>query len=333
MANRESVQTHEELSGMEKAAALLLIMGRESAVKLSGFFTQDEIRALTEAAGKFQTLNSGTVSQLVAEFSKNYMSMGMFAQAEKLSDIFEDLPEDEAIDQMEVQGSAGAAQTGASPSPEIEEILEFLDSEPTHIGAFLLSTLDDEFSAQIFLAMDPQKRKDLFKTYLDRNQLDPQIERVMRAELISLIGESNVDDGSRGRIESAANLINFFPEEDGEDLMDFISGQNPDTASILKKSLFKFSSIIELSKETRSLVFDAVDTDDIVKSLGGTTEEFRECVLEVLSQRNRRMVEAELARAATSEEDVQATQRKVSAVVLKLSKEGKIALPGSGEGS
>ena len=186
------------------------------------------------------------------------------------------------------------------------------------------------FQQLCFLALEGTKRKELFKQYLDRVPVDPNLSRVLRSELISLINEKNQDDGSQGRIESAANLINFFPEDDGEDLMNFISDESPETASILKKSLFKFSSISELPKETRAIVFDGVESDDIVKSLTGVEKDFAETVLEVLSQRNRRMVESELARGGVSEEDTQVAQRKISAIVLKLSKEGKIALPSSG---
>ena len=60
-------------------------------------------------------------------------------------------------------------------------------------------------------------------------------------------------------------------------------------------------------------------------------KDFAETVLEVLSQRNRRMVEAELARANVTEEDIQVAQRQISAIVLKLAKEGTISLPSSDE--
>ena len=85
---------------------------------------------LTEAAGRFQTLDSEMVSQLVAEFSKNYMSMGLFAQAEKLSDIFEEMPAEDD-DQSESIGLQSDAQSGGSMMPTIEEILDFLDFRAT----------------------------------------------------------------------------------------------------------------------------------------------------------------------------------------------------------
>ncbi|MEM9277738.1 MAG: FliG C-terminal domain-containing protein [Pseudomonadota bacterium] len=318
-----------ELTGMEKAAALLLIMGRDSAVKLSRFFTPEEISLLTQTASRFQTLDVETVEKLVTEFNKNYLSLGLFAEAEKLSDIFEDSTETESQQDVSAVNAGTDDTLNTDLMPTVEEISAFIENEPRHIGAFFLGTLDDDISAEVLLAVEASTRQELFNKLLERNPVEPKISKLMRNELILAIKKKNESDGSKERIESAAGLINFLPEDAGEELISFVNSQNPDAATILKKSIFKFSSIVELTKEARAILFDSVDTDEIVSSLADADEALKECVLEVLSQRNRRVVEAELSRATPDEEVVQAAKRKISGLVLKLSREGKIELQSS----
>ena len=94
-----------------------------------------------------------------------------------------------------------------------------------------------------------------------------------------------------------------------------------------KKSLFKFSAIVLLSKESRALLMDEIDTDDIVSALSDADEKLRESVFEVLSQRNKRLVEAELARTNAAQEVIEKAQKKFVGIALKLSKQGVIELP------
>ena len=317
-----------ELSGVEKAAALLLIMGRDSAVKLSSFFSTDEIKSLTETASRFETLDAATVNQLVSEFSKNYLSLGLFAEAEKLSDIFNNFQ-----DLGNHEGDIGDMVTVDLPEdekmPSVEEITKFIAGEPLHIGAFFLGTLDDDVCAEVMISLDSDKRNQLFTHLLDCKQIDGSLSELMRNELIVTIKQQSEGDGSLEQIEAAAGVINYLPEDTGEELLSFIKGKNPEAADVLKKSVFKFSSISDLEKEARSILFDNVDSDDVVSSLSGANDELKECVLEVLSPRNRRIVEAELSRITPASEVTQAARRKVSATAMNLAREDKISLPDS----
>ena len=108
---------------------------------------------------------------------------------------------------------------------------------------------------------------------------------------------------------------------------------DPRAAEILKKSMFRFSEILGLTKETRSVIFDGVEPDVIVPALQGSDDKMKEVVLDVLSQRNRRMIEAELARASAAEDAIQAAQRQIASIALGLAKEGKISLEAAGDGA
>ena len=71
MEQAGSPNPQEQLNGTEKAAALLLVMGKESAGKLAGFFSPEELNRLSDTAHRLKTLNIDTINGLVREFGKN----------------------------------------------------------------------------------------------------------------------------------------------------------------------------------------------------------------------------------------------------------------------
>ena len=317
-----------QLSGLEKAAALLLIMGKDSASKLANYFSPEEIQKLSKTVGKFDSLNPATVNTVVSEFQENYLSMGILAKPESIASIFEDVKHEDNPDDA-LPALDGEADNSDADSTKLEQIKDYLSSEPPYIAAFFISTLDDERSAKILETLDEETRKTLFKLLLERRQPQPYFEARMRTEMLQVIVERSGSGEDDAKIEAAAGLMNFLPEQTGEGLMEYLRSENPQAADILKKSIFKFSDLVRLEKPDRALIFDRIEADDITRALGNADDALKECVLECLSQRNRRMVEAELARALPAEEQMLASQRKISGVVVAMSREGKVTLPQS----
>jgi flagellar motor switch protein FliG len=327
MPQQDSQNHNLTLLGAEKAAALLIIMGKDHALKLANFFSKEEIKIISEAASRLKSLDINTVKYLVSDFGKDYVGNGMFVDPENLTEFFENfasIPE-ENINPLtpESELTASLSKMGL---PEFDHIKKFIENESIIISAFFIGTLDDELSAKLLSELEPDLRKQIFKKFLDRKTLRPEFEKLIKSEIIQYIIELNTSDGSEEKIEYAAQIINYFSEETSDDLVDFIESDTPEIAAIIKKSLFKFSSIVDLPKTTRSIVFDGVETDDIVRALGNADDKLKESVFETLSPRNRRMVESEMTRTKFDKEEVDSAQRKIAGFVLSLSKQGKISL-------
>lgn len=315
------------LRGPEKAAAILFAMGKDTALKLAEFFSAEELRELNEAANRLKKLNYETIDTVVKEFGDNYVRHGAFAEADDLSDILGGFKSNEKKGATEEETYA----FGSVKLPKVEEITAFVGTEPAIIGAFLLGTLPDEVAAKILTDLEAGKRNEVFKVYLERKILPEKQQHLMKTNLVALIKKLNEGDGSEERIAGAAGLINCFSEETSDQLVCFIESNDPTVAARIKKFIFKFSSIVKLDKASRSRLFDEVESEEIARALGGVQPELKEAVLDVLSQRNRRLIESELARGLPAQEDVEETQRKIASLALKLAKEGKIVLPSEDE--
>lgn len=314
------------LSGAEKAASLFLIMGKDVAVKLAEQLSREELKRLVDAAGSLPELSAEMLDQLVQEFGANYMNRGAVMSPAELSSVV-------GMEKASVEKPAKTPSARPAPASDAnvefdaERIVAFFENEQPAISAILLDTIGEKLAADTLAGVDPALRNQIFEAYVNRKALDPAVEGMFQEELLATIQKRDSDGEGSAKAEKAAGFLNFFPDEMVDGLMAHFEAQNPELAATMKASLFKFASVPSLSKEARSLVFDGVQSEEMVRALIGADDKMKESVLEVISQRNRRLVESELAQANAEQEEIDATRRQIAAIVVRLAKEGRIALP------
>lgn len=320
------------LSGVQKAATLLLAMGKENAGKLSGYFSKEELQAMVDVAGTLPGLDAGQITNLIGEFGQNYQNHAVHAQRGELTRMLESLSGNNSEDDVEEAETTGAnsftQERPASEDPDADAIVAFFEREPPVYSAILINSLSDAVSAKALGMIEADQRKAIIDAYLNRKQLDPETEAEIAADLLDLVRASDNSDDDAPQVEKAAHLMNFFGEDIAEDLLGFISGQNPELANQIRKQIFRFPMIKDLEKQHRARLFDTVESDEVVAALSGADDAMKECVLETLSQRTRRMVEAELARGGVSQDASDDARRNISGQAVSLAREGKIVLPG-----
>jgi flagellar motor switch protein FliG len=129
-----------------------------------------------------------------------------------------------------------------------------------------------------------------------------------------------------------AGIINQLDREQIEEILQGISESEPMLAAQLKSLLFSFEDVVNLSQRARAILFDQVPTERVILALRGADAAIRDCVLPCLSNRTRRMVEAELAsNASPPKRDIVAAQRQIAETVLRLADQGLIEISPSEE--
>lgn len=323
---KESSNIVSDLSGAQKAAAFLMVLGKDAAVKVGEHFTKEELQVIVDAADQLPSVNTNTVDTLVKEFDENYLSIGLLVEPDSLSSV---------LGTRSAGASKGTNNEGptASSDPEVlinnlddEMVLEFFQNEPPMISALLLDALGQEKAAEILNKLDDELRNQVFTSYMNRKELSPAMESMLAADLLELVQAAEADDSAAESVEKAASMINFLPEDVSESLVEFIKEQDPGLANSISKALFRFPMIEFLDKPTRAKIMDGVDASDVAKALVDAEDGLKDNVLEVMSQRNRRMIESELALGG-KEDEIEAARKTIAAHVLKLVKAGDIVLP------
>ncbi len=320
------------MTGTQKAATILLAVGKPTATQLMKGLTHGELRAVTMAAAKLGAIPMSTIEEVVGEFSAAYATgaplLGDENQArllitdaaspEQVKDILNDLGGvHQGIDVWKAMGNLPEAL-----------LATFLKEERSILTTYILSKLDPSLSARIVTQLPRDMRNQVIVRLLAPPTIGlgalALIEDALREALLGGAAAAQGDD-NRARI---AEIINNLEANDAEDVMRALVATKPQDARVVRTMLFAFQDLTRLSQRARALLFDKLSTELVVMALRGTDAEFREPVLSAMASRSRRLVEGELAQPATPPAiEIDKARKQIVKTVLTMAQRGEIELP------
>lgn len=325
------------LSGPQKAAAILVAIGRPSASRLLKHFNADDLRKLAGHARTLEPISPLDFEHLVKQFEDSFAEGAPVSEAAQRFEglLREALPQDEADavfeERVQPQLVQESVWVGLARLP-IEGLQAYLADQHPQIIAYIVSKLPSDLAARIFVGLPPQLRSAVVQRSLHIGNVAPAaadlLEDVLRRDLLGRSDAGPVK-AHHGQI---ANIFNQLDRQEMEELMASLKDLSQDDISRIKAKLFNFEDIERLSQRARLLLFDEVQTEQIATALRGSDSALQETVLSSLSTRGRRMVESELAaeQGNITSQNIADARRAVARIAIDLSERGIITLD-SGE--
>ncbi|WP_421916513.1 flagellar motor switch protein FliG [Mesorhizobium sp.] len=326
------------LTRAQKAAAILVAMGKPSASRLLKFFKQEELKALIEGARLLRTIPQGDLERIVAEFEAEFTEgAGLLDSADRMDTIL-----NESLSPEEMSAIMGDKRFEVAPEgpPPIWPDLEKL--EPSRLGAFLagehaqtsamvLSKLSPQAAANVLLTMTKAMRGEIIKRMVTMATIPEAAAKIVENRLrTSVLNETSTKDTSAGQAR-VASLLNEMDKPQLEEVMqDLEAAGTPDLDGV-RARLFAFEDIPQLSQKARVLLFDGLSTELITLALRGAQAGLAESVLSAIGARSRRMIESELGMEpdGIAAADIAAARKTIASTTVRLSREGAFELPSS----
>lgn len=327
------------LTGPQKAAAILVAIGRPSASRLLKHFNAEDLRKLAGHARTLEPISPLDFEQLVKQFEDSFAEGAPVSEAaERFEGLLrEALPQDEADavfeERVQPQLVQESVWAGLARLP-IEGLQTYLADQHPQIIAYIVSKLPSDLAARIFVGLPPQLRSAVVQRSLHIGNVAPAaadlLEDVLRRDLLGRSDAGPVK-AHHGQI---ANIFNQLDRQEMEELMTSLKDLSQDDISRIKAKLFNFEDIERLSQRARLLLFDDVQTEQIATALRGADAALQETVLSSLSARGRRMVESELSaeQGNITSQNITDARRAIARIAIDLSERGIITLD-SGEGT
>ncbi|UDL88570.1 flagellar motor switch protein FliG [Mesorhizobium sp. PAMC28654] len=324
------------LTRAQKAAAILVAMGKPSASRLLKFFKQEELKALIEGARLLRTIPQSDLERIVAEFEAEFTEgAGLLDSADRMDTIL-----NESLSPEEMSAIMGDKRFEVAPEgpPPIWPDLEKL--EPARLGAFLagehqqtsamvLSKLSPQAAANVLLTMTKPMRGEIIKRMVTMATIPEAAAKIVENRLrTSVLTETSTKDTSAGQAR-VASMLNEMDKPQLEEMMqDLEAAGTPDLDGV-RARLFAFEDIPQLTQKARVLVFDGLSTELVTLALRGTQAGLAESVLSAIGARSRRMIESELGMGSEgiAAADIAAARKTIATTTIRLSREGAFELP------
>lgn len=325
-----------KLTRAQKAAAILVAMGKPAAGRLLKFFKQEELKALIEAARKLQTIPQADLERIVAEFESEFAEgAGLLDSADQMNLLLSESLSPEEISVLMGQAAPRPQESGPSTVwADLEKldplrVAELLGAEHPQTVAFVLSNLGAEPSARVLVALEKTTRTEVVRRMITISQIKPGVRQLIERQMRALIyAESGGKDVTAGQ-SRVATLLNQLDQSQVDEVMRDLEESGATDVASIRARLFSFEQLPLLQQKARVSLFDGLDTDMVTLALRGASRDITEAILSALGARSRRMIESELSVPAEGipAEDITRARKRIAATAVQLSQKGVIALP------
>jgi flagellar motor switch protein FliG len=325
-----------KLTKAQKAAAILVAMGKPSAGRLLRFFKQKELKALIEAARMLRTIPQSELENIVAEFEEEFTEgAGLLDSGDQMDNLLNESLSPEEISALMGWGKPSLMSDEAPPIwPELAEL------EPARLGALLsgehpqtiamvFSNLDSQPAANALLTFDKPMRNEVLQRMLSMTTVQPAAKQLVENQLRArMASDGNGKDISAGQTR-VAGLLNELDKNVLDELISDLEASGVDGVEGVKARLFTFEDIVDLDQKGRVMLFDGLSTELVTLSLRGAPGDLREAVLSAIGARSRRMIESELSMGGDSVNpaDIAAARKRIAATAIGLATTGALELP------
>ncbi len=325
-----------ELTGVQKAAVLLITLGPEKSASIFKHLKEEEIEELTLEIANTRSISPQEKEDVLNEFyqvclAQQYIAEGGIGYAKEL--LEKALGEQKAQDVItKLTASLQVRPFEFIRKTDPSQVLNFIQDEHPQTIAMILSYLSPAQSAMILGALTPEKQADVAKriAMMDRTSPDviKEVERVLERKLSSLL---NQDYTIVGGVDAIVDILNTVDRGTEKHIMESLEIEQPELADEIRKKMFVFEDILLLDDRAIQRVLRDVDNNDLGIALKGANEEVQNVIFKNLSKRLSAMIKEDMEfMGPVRMKDVEEAQQKIVGIIRKLEDSAEIVISRGG---
>lgn len=327
------------LTQPEKAAAVLLSMGKGVASKLLKFFTQHELQVIIRSAQNLRSIPPHELIQLVNEFEDLFTEgAGLMDNAKAMESILEEGLTPDEVDNLLGRRATfqGIELTIWDQLGEADPIFvaRFLEKEHPQTAAYVLSMVPSSFGAKVLMELSEERRADVVNRTVNLKQVSPKAAEIIENRVVELMRQMDTERNATGTVK-VAELMNELEKEQVEQLLGALESLSKEAAEKVRPRIFLFEDLLTMPQRGRVTLFNDISADIITMALRGAPMDIREAVLSAIGARQRRMIESDLSTGTTgiNPRDIAVARRSIAQEAIRLANNNQIELKEKGESS
>ena len=326
----------EDLSGVQRAAVLLLSLGENDAAEVLKHMGAKEVQKLGLAMATMSGVTRDQVLRVMDDFDgalDKQTSVGVGADDYIRNVLIQALGADKAgslIDRILL----GRNTTGLDTLKWMDSraIADLVRNEHPQIIAIVLSHLDGDHAADTLKLLPERTRADVLLRIATLDGIPPnalnELNEIMERQFS---GNQNLKSSNIGGVKVAANILNYLETGQDQSILGAISQVDAELSQRIQDLMFVFDDLVELDDRELQTLLREVSGERLGIALRGADVKVREKITRNMSQRAAEILLEDMeARGPVRLSDVEAAQKEILAIVRRLADEGVINLNGPG---
>ncbi len=326
-----TVQTEAPLSGLKKAAIVVLVLGEDVTAKVFKHLTEDEIEQLAKEMANLGAVPAGQSESVLDEFNQiavaaQFVMRGDIDYAKRV--LKKSLGEEGSrriLERVMRQFHSTVGFTSLERA-DPDQLGKFIMGEHPQTIALILAHLHANNAAQLASQLPEDLRVDVLTRMASLEEISPEvvtrISTVIEARLRTLGGRTREQHGG---IRAVAELFNRLERTVSGPVLEAIEAQRPELAVQIRNLMFVFDDLLSIDDNGIREIVQRADKKGLTLALKGASEEIRDRFFKNMSKRAAEMLKEDMdVLGAVRLRDVEKAQQDVVAVARKLEEEGVI---------
>ena len=331
-------EANDKISGVQKAAILLIALGPEKSASIFKHLKEEEIEELTLEIANTRSVTPQLKEEIIDEFyqiclAQQYIAEGGITYAKELLE--------NALGNEKAMSVIGKLTASLQVKPfefvrktDAAQLLNFIQDEHPQTIALILSYLAPQQAALIISALPPERQSDVARriAVMDRTSPDvvKEVEKVLETKLSSLV---NQDYNIIGGVDAVVDILNTVDRSTEKHIMETLEVEEPELADEIRKKMFVFEDILLLDDRAIQRVLRDVENSDLGLALKGANEQVQNAIFNNLSKRLAVMIKEDMEfMGPVRMKDVEEAQQKIVNVIRKLEENQEIIISRGGGG-
>ena len=326
----------DKLTGPQKAAIFLMVMGEEFTSEVYKYLDEEDIKRIGIEMAKLEYVPAEAVKKVLEEANleaQELMGDISFSPEEFLQkSLIKAYGEKGKALWEEIKKELGPETFKKLKKLDPKTVANFLINEHPQTIAIVLVHLEPDQAGQVLQFLPDRIRSEVLLRIALLDKVDPDIvQEISNALEEELRAVGGTFARKLGGSEKAAEIISHAGRELEDEILSDIEEENPNLAEEIRKYLFTFEDFLAVDDMAIQTILREISTDDLRLALKGASEEVREKFFRNMSERAANLLKEDLeVMGPVRLSDVEKAQQNIIKVAKRLEQEGKIIL-GRGE--
>ena len=329
------------VSGLRKAAILLVLLGDEAATKVYRGLPQSDVSKLTQEIAEMGYISPEIASSVLGEYyrlsiTQDYLSQGGTEYATKL--LVKAFGDDGArvlLDEVMRTQEATASNLDSLQKADPQRLAKFVEGEHPQTIALILAHLGAKQGASVLELLPEKIRAEAAGRLAKMQQFSPEMVQkisIILHKKLHALGEQR--RRAYGGTQAVAEMLNRLEPTLGMSILELVEADDPKQAAEIRNLMFTFEDLLSVPENGIRTILGQLDKKTLAMALKGTGEELKSHVFKTMSARAVEMLKEDIeALGPVRAREVATAQQEVVALARRLESEGKLSLKSEGEDS
>ena len=322
------------ISGAQRAAVLMLLLGEQQASEIIKFLNPGEVQALGGAMVAVSDVSQEAVNEILDDFVstiKKQSSLGL-GTTDYVEKVFKRALGDDKAASVLGRILPGQSTKGLEILQwmDARSIADMIKTEHPQVTAIILSVLDHQVAADVLNFLPDDTRPEIIQRVASLETVQPsamqELESIMKLQFST---NTSSKSSSFGGIKAAAQIMNSTKTALEASIMKGLESIDADLMMRIQDNMFTFENLSAVDNKGIQVLMRAVDNNQLMIAMKGASEEVKARFFDNMSERARGMFKDEMdAKGLMRLSDVEEAQKQIMRSARKLSDSGELVLGG-----